>query len=379
MSFLSSKRQKKQRADYQARTSEKSPFSHFYYREIAQLTASGGWSVNFKEKKSYLDPEARRILRTPAGYRATLKNALDFYHPDSREKATNMFMECSLGKPFSTEIKMLTFNKKEFWAKAVGRPIIAPNKEILGIQGVFQDITEQRSREEKLQKSLKTIESQNSQLFNFANVVSHNLRSHVSNLHLTLDLLKSSTDTKEKKELNKNLYKISKSLNYTIEHLNEIVNAQSRSLDKPEKIRFEEILKKVKRKLNEKIQESEAQIYSDFSEVSQIEYIPSYLESIMDNLISNAIKYSRPKTTPIIDICAYLENGETVLMVKDNGLGMDLDQYGTRLFQMYQTFHQNEEAIGIGLFIMKNQIEALQGTVTVESEPDVGTTFRIRF
>jgi signal transduction histidine kinase len=65
------------------------------------------------------------------------------------------------------------------------------------------------------------------------------------------------------------------------------------------------------------------------------------------------------------------------LRIKDNGLGIDLEKFGDKLFQMYKTFHYNEDAIGIGLFITKNHIESLGGKVTVDSEVDVGTAFSI--
>jgi signal transduction histidine kinase len=67
------------------------------------------------------------------------------------------------------------------------------------------------------------------------------------------------------------------------------------------------------------------------------------------------------------------------LYIKDNGLGIDLEKHGNRLFGMYKTFHKNANARGLGLFITKNQIEAMNGMVEVESEVNVGTTFKITF
>ena len=97
------------------------------------------------------------------------------------------------------------------------------------------------------------------------------------------------------------------------------------------------------------------------------------------NLISNAIKYRHPDRKPVVDLYTYMEGGKYCLMVKDNGLGIDLKKYGNKIFNMYQTFHDREDAVGIGLFIVKNQVEMLQGTIEVESTVDLGTTFIIRF
>lgn len=379
MNFLAQKRKKAFLKENLPTPNEENPFDNFYYGEVAKLTGAGGWSVNFKEKKSHLDPEARRILNTPADYRPSLKSALDFYAPEAKDLATQTFIGCSMGTPFSTTVKMVTFDGKEFWAKAVGQPIYDSDKNIIGIQGVFQDVNEEKLKEISLQKSIKVIESQNSRLFNFAHIVSHNLRSHASNLHLTLELLKNIDSHEEEKELKGSLFDISQSLNVTIDHLNEIVSAQSKSLDEKKMLSFDEILQSVLHSINRMVLDTDAEIFSDFSEVPEIEYIPSYLESIFLNLVTNAIKYRHPDRHPVVDICSLEEDGRICLIIKDNGIGIDMKEYGDEVFNMYRTFHGNQDSVGIGLFITKNQIETLQGSIQIESEVNVGTTFKIKF
>ncbi|MEL6810046.1 MAG: PAS domain-containing sensor histidine kinase [Bacteroidota bacterium] len=379
MNFLAQKRNKNLLKDKRSISKDESPFNNFYYKDVAQLTGAGGWSVNFREKKSFFDPQCRKILNTPKDYRPSIRNGLDFYTDDQKQKAAEAFMACSLGTPFSIVIKMKTYDGQEFWARAVGRPVYDENNEIYGIQGVFQDINEEKLKEIGLEASVKVIESQNSRLFNFAHIVSHNLRSHASNLHLTLELLKSLNSKEEEEELKHSLYDISESLNDTIDHLNEIVTAQSKSLDEQRVLQFDEVLKTVLHSINRLIEDTGAEIFSDFSEVPEIQYIVSYMESIFLNLITNAIKYRHPDREPVIDICTFTEDGQTCLMIKDNGMGIDLEKHGDRVFNMYQTFHNDKEAVGIGLFITKNQIETLQGSIEIQSEVNVGTTFTIKF
>lgn len=98
------------------------------------------------------------------------------------------------------------------------------------------------------------------------------------------------------------------------------------------------------------------------------------MESILLNFISNAIKYSRPNIEPVITI-SFHKNNE--LIIEDNGLGIDLEIHGNNLFGMYKTFHPNKDSRGIGLFITKNQVEAMGGTIAVKSKVNVGTTFTI--
>lgn len=379
MNFLTQKRNKSLLKNNNPISNDGSPIDKFHYKDVAQLTGAGGYSINFKEKKSYFDPQSREILNTPKDFQPSLNKALRFYADDHKELAAEVFMACSMGTPFSTVVKMLTYDGREFWAKAVGRPMYDENNEIYGIQGVFQDINQEKIKELSLEASVKVIESQNSRLFNFAHIVSHNLRSHASNLHLTLELLKSMNSPQEEDELKGSLFAISQSLNDTINHLNEIVTAQTKALDEQRMIRFDEVLQTVLHSINRMVEDTGAEIFSDFSEVSEILYIPSYMESIFLNLITNAIKYRHPDRNPVIDICTFTEDDRDCLMIKDNGLGIDIEKYGDRIFNMYQTFHTKKESVGIGLFITKNQIETLQGSIEIESEVNVGTTFKIRF
>ena len=352
---------------------------NFYYQEIAKLTGSGSWSINFREKKSFLDSEGKRILETPEDFHASLRTALDFYADEDKEKAAAIFMECAEGHSFSTTLKMQTYHKNQFWARAIGKPIYDNLGEIIGIQGVFQDITDDKQKELELLKSLKLIESQNAKLNNFANVITHSLRSHASNLKMTLALLDDTTDEIDKEELSQGLHAISESITTTVGHLSELGSIQSKAQEPKEKVSFKKILENVKNNLRRTLTDSRSEIFTDFSEVPSILYIPSYLESILVNLITNAVKYRHPERSPVIEIYSYIENDSTFLMVKDNGIGIDLEKYGNRIFNIYQTFHNHKDAEGVGLFLVRNKIESLQGTISVQSEVGKGSTFTIRF
>ena len=124
---------------------------------------------------------------------------------------------------------------------------------------------------------------------------------------------------------------------------------------------------------------SGAKINASFEEFEEINYIPAYLESILLNLVTNAIKYKHPDRDPVIGIRSYIEDEKKFLQISDNGRGIDMKLFKDKIFGMYKTFHYNKDAVGIGLFITKNQVESLNGKITVESEVDEGTTFTIEF
>lgn len=354
--------------------------NNFYYKETAQMTATGSWYVDFVKKESYWDFETHRILEYPEEYIPSLKNSTNYYAEEHQQLAAECFFNCAMmGTPFNTEIKMVTANKRVFWAKAIGKPMYNDNKEIVGIRGVFQDISDIKKKEIGLQKSIDIIAAQNSRLFNFAHIVSHNLRSHTSNLSLLVQLIEDINDPKEKEELINEVKTISSNLNTTIEHLNEVVTIQTNNNQERLSVKFKEALKLVINGISHMISRSESQIRADFSELEEIQYIPAYLESILLNLITNAIKYKHADRSPVVIIKTYIENGKKYLKISDNGRGIDMTLFRDKIFGMYKTFHYNKDAVGIGLFITKNQVESMDGTITIESEVDKGTTFIIEF
>lgn len=352
----------------------------FYYRETAEMTSTGGWYIDSESGAVYWDDVTKKILNCPYEYEPRPEDKMRYYAPEHQEKAQQMFAKCAkYGIPFMVEIKMLTFHNSEFWVRATGKPVYNHEQEIIGIRGVFQDIDLNKTNEINLQNSLDIIAAQNSRLFNFAHIVSHNLRSHSSNLSLISQLLTESKSTQDKLDLLTNVNHIATNLDEAIRNLNEVVTRQS-ILTKEEKfVKFEETLEIVMVSTSSLINRENAQIIADFDELNEITYISEYLESILLNLITNAIRYRQKGRKPVIFIQTYQENGNNFLEVSDNGMGIDLDQYGDKMFGMYKTFHRHPEAKGIGLFITKNQVEALGGSISVTSTVNIGTTFKIKF
>lgn len=117
-------------------------------------------------------------------------------------------------------------------------------------------------------------------------------------------------------------------------------------------------------------------IKNSISEDINIRVKAGYLNSICENLISNAIQYKSDNNSSL-KISTIETDDHIALIFKDNGLGMDLDQIGDKLFKMYATFHGNKEAKGIGLYLVKKYIEALQWEIIAESEIGKGTSFKI--
>jgi light-regulated signal transduction histidine kinase (bacteriophytochrome) len=257
-------------------------------------------------------------------------------------------------------------------------PIIDYYGKCIKIRGIFQDIDSIKKKGIILQSSINLLNDQNKRLQNFAYIVSHNLRSHTGNLQFMVNLFEDSESADDRAEVFAHIKSISGSLITTIEHLSEIVKIHTEIDQERKVLDFEEVFKTVLSALQSNIESTDAKIEYDFTNCPVISYIPAYLESIFQNLLTNSLKYRHPDRRPIITCRTVKDHNHIYMLFEDNGIGIDMERYGDKVFGMYKTFHQNTDAKGIGLFITRNQIESLGGTIKLDSTVNVGTKFTIR-
>ncbi len=251
--------------------------------------------------------------------------------------------------------------------------------EITGLLGISLDITGLKHKEEELRHLINMTSLQNKKLINFAHIVSHNLRSHTANFSMLLDFLMHEKDENEKVRIIKMLTDASDNLLDTLDNLNEVVAISTNVNLEKQRVNLNEKIKSVEQNLQGFILNNNASIINTISDDVFVNVVPVYIESILLNFITNAVKYHAPERNPVIKLSVTHEDTYSVLSIEDNGLGIDLEKHGDKIFGMYKTFHTNKDARGIGLYISKNQIEAMNGKVTVQSKVNKGTTFKIYF
>jgi PAS domain S-box-containing protein len=288
------------------------------------------------------------------------------------EKLANGFIS-----EFSLEKRYYNKAGKIVWVNLFVAPLWKKDDEPKNHIAIVEDITDKKEAEQSLKKSFDLVNEQNKRLLNFSYIVSHNLRAHSSNINSISNLLEETNNEEETKELTGILKKVSDSLNETMSNLNEVVNIQSNVHLTKEQLNLNNYIHSTIDVLSEQINLKKATINNRIEDDVMVKYNPAYLESILLNFISNSIKYAHPDRTPIITLS--FDKIKNEMKISDNGLGIDLKKYGSSLFGMYKTFHNNKDAKGIGLFITKNQIEAMGGKISIESEPNVGTTFTVYF
>jgi PAS domain S-box-containing protein len=240
-----------------------------------------------------------------------------------------------------------------------------------GLAVVTRDITELKKTEQQL---LKT----NQRLEELAYIAAHDMKAPLTNLQSLIKLISESDGIKKEcKGLFDKVITSIGSMDNTVQTLNTVIAIQESHLPNNEYIKFRDVLNTVKDSLVTQIKEAKVKIRADFSKAPDIYYPHLYLQSILQNLITNSIKYRQPNKVPLIEIKTLEKDDGYNIIIKDNGLGMDIDSSTDNIFRLFKRMHTHIEGSGVGLYIVNSLVESHGGNIEVISEINKGTTFKI--
>ena len=222
----------------------------------------------------------------------------------------------------------------------------------------------------------------NGDLDNFVYCASHDLKSPIVNVEglvsaIREELLEVSPVVKDMfLRLDVSIQQMQRA----IQDLTDVSSVQKNSSANPNKeILVSPVVEEVKIDLAENIRKTNAGITTDFQAFDVVWFTHKNLKSVLYNLISNGIKYHAPDKPPVIKISTE-DAGEYILLkVADNGIGIDLAKHQKKIFSLFKRLQDNIEGSGVGLFLVKRIMENNQGRVEVESEPGIGSVFKIYF
>lgn len=294
-------------------------------------------------------------------------------HPEDQARANKEVEDALNGiKDFDTVFRIIHPDGKQFYIRGHAFVLRDKNGKPLRMIGINQDITDTKTRE-------LLLKAQNRQLIDFSNIVAHNLRAPLVNIEMLVNLLENGEDIEEQQLFISKLKSVVSHLNEVFNELIESVQIRQDTEIKSETIILQERLDKILGSLQGQINACQADIRIDFDAAPNILYPTKYIDSIFSNLVSNALKYRSPDKQPVIKIKTEKINGLVVLSVTDNGLGIDMSLAKDKIFKIRKVFHNHPEAKGFGLFMIKTQIEAMGGTIWVESAVGTGSTFFVKF
>lgn len=309
-------------------------------------------------------------------------------------KTSNIFMDkksirneiANLTKALRTkkEYKFETLNHKkngeEYWVNFSMIPITNKEGEHSHWISIQRNITEEKKQEKEKEQLIRELTQNNKDLKQFSYITSHNLRAPLSNLTGLLNLMSDiPIENGDLKEIINGFKTSTHLLNETINDLVKVIVIKDNPSIQKEEVLVKDVFENVFSQLSFLISLHKPILKIELEKVTILHINKAYLESILLNLFTNAIKYRSPNRTLRIFVSSK-EVGDTIILVfKDNGIGIDLERNRDKIFGLYQRFHDYPDSKGLGLYLVKSQVESMEGTINVESEVDKGTTFTITF
>lgn len=347
------------------------------YRSLTE-SAPIGIILHSAGKVIYANPFSAEVLEATQA-QLVGSPAMQLIHPDSVPIAAKRAKELYEKKgryamPLEEKIVTLKNNVKDCLISGIaidykGQPAIC---------NVFADITERKKVEKELLRKKNQLEKANKELEELTYVASHDLKAPLANLQGLMTLMEDADGIK-----NNSLYLFEKMqlsvlrMQTTLNSLNEVIALKQEMEIKKEKLNFNQLFDNIKLSLETQITQVNAIIKTNFSAAPDIEYPLFHLKSILQNLLTNAIKYRDPCRPLLINVSTIKQKKQVCLVVADNGLGMDLSKSKEKLFGLFKRLHIHVEGKGIGLYILKSIVDSHQGSIEVESELNKGTTFKI--
>ena len=280
------------------------------------------------------------------------------------------------------EIETITYrkNKEKYWVSFIIVPVFNKEKEHTHWISIKREITKQKIQEKEKEQLISELTQNNKDLRQFSYITSHNLRAPLSNLIGLLNLIEKINIQDE--ELNLIIDGLSKStqlLNETILDLGKVVIIRDNPSITKTNINVYDCVKKVMNQINILIEQISIEFDIKINKNDKIYSNKSYLESILLNLFTNSIKYRSNDRSLKILITFNNNSEQSELIFEDNGIGIDLQKNKDKLFGMYQRFHNYPNSKGLGLYLVRTQIESMGGSIEVQSEVNKGTQFIIKF
>jgi PAS domain S-box-containing protein len=264
------------------------------------------------------------------------------------------------------------------WYDVKWASVLNDQMEQIGILLTFKNITDKKVSELEREKITADLVQRNKDQEQFNYIVSHNLRAPVANVTGLLGLLNDPEINEEDKKYVLDGISLSvNNLDAVIIDMNHVLQDKELINETKETNDLQQLVEGIKMSIKNIIDKERVHIKCHF-DVKNIFSIRSYLYSIFYNLILNSIKYRQCGVLPVIVIKSVLHENKIQLSFTDNGKGIDLENHGKQLFRLYKRFDTTVEGKGLGLFMVKTQVESLGGTISVSSEIDKGTQFIIQ-
>jgi len=372
-------------------------YAYFVCREITIQKLANMHAVESEQKLTALfegssqiislyDKESKLVWYNKAAYDKSIAmfgkyikvgERFDQYLKPEHRAGFNANFEKALNGETISYDREYVYEGKPFFLEIMLQPVYQ-NGELVGVSLIGNNNTERKEYEARLEKVNKELIQQNDQLNQYSYIISHNLRAPIVTLLGLITVFNQTKNNPEDAEtIISHITKSANHLDTVIKDLNHVLTVNDKesvmaAVDLDAEFDIVQFL------LKNEIEMSNAVIEHDFSKHPFIYSIKSYIHNILYNLLSNAIKYRKLHKVPNIKVRSYKDaSGMVCIEFSDDGIGVDLEKFKDKIFGFYKRFHFHVEGKGLGLHLIKKQIDALGGHIEVDSVVGQGTTFRV--
>ncbi|MEZ4810332.1 MAG: PAS domain-containing sensor histidine kinase [Allomuricauda sp.] len=344
------------------------------YMEAQEITDVGHWNWDMaKNEITWSDQLFRIFGQVPEEFEATYEALMKIIHPEDREAFNEDVERCiKEGIPHDIVHKIIVNGGEVKHVHQKGRVYYDYGGKPFRMSGTTQDVTKDILANHQ-------IVQQNKELEHFIHIISHNLRGPISNLLMLSKIYEWGKD-EGNDDLVKKIEHTTEKLDETIKDLNFSLSLKNATKEQFREIDLQTVMEDLDGLLSEDIANSGAKIKTNFSEAPSILGLKSYVVNILYNLVLNAIKYRAEERKPVIELTTTKTDSHVILTVSDNGIGIELTpEKEKKIFDMYGRLSSATGGKGLGLYLVKTQVEAMNGKITVSSEKEIGSTFTLYF
>jgi PAS domain S-box-containing protein len=347
--------------------------------EAQNLAKMGNWNYNLRKKELTVSLGLKIICGISADTNYSVKQFISLIDDaDVNRVIEDLRGLRQTGGKIENNFTVVRNDDKKIKVKAVHTLDFDEEGKVLRYYGVIQDITALESAEKERVRITEELIKRNKALEQFTYVISHNLRAPVANIRALTEILKETDSFESEQELVQKMSLSVLNLDTIISDLNQILQIKQQQNSLKERVNLHELMSSISLSIKNLIVQENVSIQMDVDQGFSITAVKGYLYSIFYNLTLNSIKYRRKDAHPMIRIRCSVENEQVSIGFQDNGKGIDLEKNGDSLFGLYKRFDSTVDGKGLGLFMVKTQVEELGGTIDVQSVMGAGTLFVVR-
>ena len=344
-----------------------------------RLARIGSWEIDVVKETVFWSDITKEIREVDKDYIPNLSTGIGFFTEGiNKEIISQRVQQCiDNGTPWDEELQITTFKGNLKWVRTIGEGEFY-NGKCLKIQGSFQDITERKIAQEALKEQNKALKKTNAELDRFVYSTSHDLRAPLTSLLGLINIFDRNLPEAEADQRER-IGMMKQSVTKLDSFIEDIINYSRNSRTEIEKvdIHFEALVNESLQAL--KYMEGEHICKINVEVVQMGKFISDNKRILvnLNNLIGNAIKYrDKSKQNSYVNISIHSDDSKATIKVEDNGIGIAEDKQ-SKIFEMFYRGTKFSQGSGLGMYIVKETLEKLNGTITLNSKINVGSTFAV--